>query len=425
MHLAYRCAYVVLFFVYIPKLLFEIFVGRKSLSWFWQRFWPRPLEKAHDNLAPLVWIHSVSVGEVLIAEAFIQQLLQKSSYRFVVSCVTPTGFKTAQKHLAHCASIRFLPFDFAFSVRRLFIKEAPCLVVLSEGDVWPEFLFQAKGCGAKIAVINGKLSERSYKRLSRFSFFGTWLYSFLDACYVQSEQYAVRFFRFVPAQTSLVVTGNMKGDVHKSTLLEVEHVRRYLNAGDDKILVLGSTHAPEELQLLQVLVPLLHQRAFRIIVVPRHPHRFTHVFELLQKIAPVGMARYSCLSECPSWKVLVLDQMGLLERMYAVSDIACVCGSFVEDIGGHNIIEAAQWGVPCIVGPYMHSQQSIVETAKNVEAIVQVASYSDVPMLVQKLLDDESFWSMQSEAAFRLAAHVQGAAQRTVEQIFPMIQRSN
>lgn len=417
MHVLYRVIYIGMFFVYVPKLFYEWIKGRKTTSWFTCRFCPKPLPPDSSG-KPIVWVHAVSVGEVLAAEPLIRELLRKKACRLVMSVVTMTGMDTILKRLPEVENPLFLPFDFSWVIHRLFSEAHPHCLILSEGDMWPEFLLQAKQKGAHIVIINAKLSERSFRRMIKVQAVGKWLFSPIDLICAQNDLYAKRFHKLISNSTTLSVTGNTKGDVCKSTLSDVLELKSHLQVQNDPILTIASSHAPEEQRLLQALLPVLEEYpSLRVIVVPRHPHRFDAVFEHLSKLKLGPLAKFSCLQKGMNWRILILDQMGLLERVYSLSTLAFICGSFVETVGGHNIIEAAQWGVPCIVGPCMHSQKPLMDIAERMHAVLQLSSYEQASDAVRILLSNTDHRNAQSAASLRLAEYVQGASKRCLEAI--------
>lgn len=417
----YRVFYLILFFIYAPKLIYEWISGRKTKEWFHRRLFPEPLRATNKN-SSCIWVHAVSVGEILAVEPIVLELYKNKSNRLIVSTVTMTGMETLCKRLPDGVEKIFLPFDFPWIVRRLFCHTVPRLVILSEGDVWPEFLMQAKRGGAMVAMINAKLSDRSYRRMRRVPFVGKWLFSSIDLICAQNELYAKRFRKLTKGKVSLLVTGNTKGDATKSTLSDVAMLKKKLGVHSDPILIIASSHFPEEQGLMSALLPLLEQRpSLRVLVVPRHPHRFESVFEMLSTMNVGSVERYTTLKNPHSWRILLVDQMGLLEQMYSVSTVALICGSFVEQVGGHNVIEAAQWGVPCIVGPYMRSQASIMEMAEKTAGVIQVSSYEQASQAVSGLLQNEKRRKEQSRASIALAESIQGASKKCLRAIDEMM----
>ena len=419
MQIGYRIFGTFLFCFFLPKLLIDLLLRRKTKSWMQERFFPKPLLTPPDDDRPLIWVHAVSVGEVMAVEPVLRKLLEERSCRIVLSTVTITGMETAKKRCSELVDeFYFLPFDFRFSIRRLFKYVCPDLIVFSEGDIWPEFLFQAKKSGSKVAIVNAKLSDRSFNRMRCFPRIGRWLFSKIDTICVQNELYAKRFQKIISKKTTLLVTGNTKGDTKKSSLQEIQSLKERLHISSEWIVTLGSTHAPEEQKILESLQPFLEKYAHvKVIIVPRHPHRFHPVYEIVNKCSIGPVACLSTLSTESDWKVLIVDQMGLLESLYAISSVAIVCGSFVESIGGHNILEALQWGVPSVVGPFMRSQKSIMEIAEHVGGVVQVEKFSEIPSVIERMVDDQEYSRRLSHEAILVSTYAQGAAQRCADSL--------
>lgn len=419
MQVLYRIVFSILFFLYVPKILIDIALGRKTKEWLKKRLFPEPICMVKNSEVPIVWVHAVSVGEVMAVEPVLHELMKMRPCRIILSTVTVTGMETAQKR---CGTIVdqfcFLPFDFRFSVRRLFKHVRPDLIVFSEGDVWPEFVFQAKKTKAFVAITNAKLSDRSFGRMKCFSRIGKWLFSKIDTICVQNELYAKRFQKLISQSTTLIVTGNTKGDTKKSSQEDIQDLKRQLGLDLEFVITLGSTHAPEEQKLLAELLPLLRIYSnVKLIIVPRHPHRFDSVFSLFEKLDVGPCVRISKHVKGTAWKVLLVDKMGLLEQVYGLSSIAVVCGSFVENIGGHNVLEALQWGVPCIVGPHMRSQKTIMEIADGIGGVVQVPNFSKVSSVIDQLLREPEQVQTLSEEALLVATFAQGAAKRCADSL--------
>ena len=409
----YRVAYAFGFLCLLPWMMWNQFIRKKPQN-FWKRLFP---SVAPVGPGPLIWVHAVSVGEVHAATPIVAALrAARPNLRFIISTTTHSGQSVAKKALPDAAAHLFLPFDFKTSVWRALRLGTPQLVLFSEGDVWPCFASEVRRRGAFVAVINGKVSEASARRLLRWPAFGRWLYSFVDLFCVQSKEMADRYRALGLPEQAIHVTGNTKADVSVSLLSESERQSLRTSLGlspSDRAIVLGSTHESEEEGISAKLGPILAERpGVRLIVVPRHPERFSQVVDLMS--SRFGRTvRLSTYSGHEPWDVLVVDKLGLLSKLYQIASMAIVCGSFIEPIGGHNILEPAVVGTPTIVGPFMHSQQMLFESAVAASAVIQ-ATYDTLPFAVAELLDSADARNRASTTAADWASSQRGATERTV-----------
>jgi 3-deoxy-D-manno-octulosonic-acid transferase len=412
----YRVIYVLAFCALLPRLVWKCIRGHRTWRGLFNRICPPARLEKFDG--KVVWVHAVSVGEVIAVAPIVQQLQQKRpSWRFVVSTITETGLNTAKRLLPTASEHLLLSFDFLSSVRRLLRNRDPFLVILSEGDGWPVFLDEAKKKNAFIVTVNGKISRKSMSRLSLLCRFSSWIYSFVDLFCLQDYLFYRRFSGLGVDEKRLCVCGNTKADLEVNILTE-EEIQRWkeklhIRTGD-QIIVLGSTHAPEEERLLKALLPVLHERSnVKVIIAPRHPERFAEVYSTLHEL---GISAVWPHESSGMWNVMVMNQLGVLAQLYQLATIAIVCGSFIKRVGGHNIVEPAAVGVPVIVGPYMHSQSFFFESACEQKAVVQV-QLSQLDAVVTNFLDNEEERKEQSKRSLSWASSLRGATERTVEAI--------
>lgn len=414
--LLYRICYFLVFLVVLPKLIWTYVIKGKRQH-IRRRLFPK-IRYPVPGAGPLVWVHAVSIGEVQ-AVAPVVKALHKANpgFRIVVSTVTQTGHETAKKAIPEAEAHLFLPFEFRFSIRRSLSVGTPSLVLFSETDLWPLFLHEVKKGGALVAVVNGKISDKTASRFRRVRRIAKWLYSYVDIMCVQNQEFYDRFLELGIPQSALHVTGNTKADITFPLLSASERsgFRTELGVRENECLIIvGSTHSPEEENLIDCLLPLLdtHPEA-RIIIVPRHPERFAEAFRIVQEkiSSSVLLSAYHGISP---WRVMVVDKLGLLTKLYQVATIAIVGGSFTGRVGGHNILEPASVCVPVLVGPYMHSQPTLYQSALAANAIVQV-SYDTVAEAVDQLLAHEEYRKEAAERAFCWAEGLRGATDRTVK----------
>lgn len=408
----YQLSLLFLALLYLPKVLYDYIVHRKYRNNIKERLgltYPQP----HHEQKPLLWMHAVSMGETK-AIAPLVSLIHKNhpEWALLISSTTETGHQEAQKCMPFADYHIYMPLDFSFCVGRVLKSFKPKMVLLSETDVWWNFLRLSKNGGAHIAIVNGKLSARSAKRLGLIPSLGKAIYSPIELCCAQSEEYAIRFEQIgVP---KVVVTGNLKFDFPinaQTPLLEIP-------AGS-QLIVLGSTHPGEEKDLIQQLEPLVKKYPLmRIAIVPRHPERFDAVHQELLDLG-VPLTRYSQLSST-DWQFLLVDAMGILAKIYSQASLAIVGGSYIQGIGGHNIIEPNLTGTPVLFGPNMFGQNEMVSLVHAFGSGTQV-SINDVQNKVDEILSSPSKLESMRIACSRLTNSIRGATEKTYQSIKPWL----
>ncbi|MDE3055944.1 MAG: hypothetical protein KGI80_04545 [Verrucomicrobiota bacterium] len=330
-----------LFFVAIASSLRK----RHHLS----RFFPSPPDAMGKRS---VWIHAVSVGEVKAFRPLYPHLcaLYPDAF-FLLTCVTRTGLEEARRSFPtlHCT---YLPWDFRFSMRRWARALRPLLLLFVEGDLWPNLLGSVKEAGGKIALVNAKLSLRSFSRLSRYHrLASSHLFSSLDLVCAKSEEHRVRFSRFIH-NAPLHATGNLKWAERPAPTGSLP-----FTLPECPILTLASTHAGEE----ELLLDNLPLSSLFLILAPRHPERFSSVADFLQKRGLPFLRWTKPQLYDEKVRILLLDTMGELSHCFAASHLTLVCGSFVPNIGGHNLFEPCLYGSPVFFGPHAFSQQELAQ----------------------------------------------------------------
>lgn len=404
--------------VAIPKFLYElIFKGkyRKSLL---KRFGSGfPLIKKGER--PLVWIHAVSLGETKAVSSLVKKIRAELNHPLIVfSTTTETGYVEACRSITADYHV-YLPFDYGWVIKPIMRRTAPDVLILCESDFWYNFITSAKKAGAYVALVNGKISTKSLERFKKVPFFNKPLFRCIDLLCVQSNLYRLRFESLGIPPEKIVVTGNMKfdGDYSKLPHSQLEAWRRELGIQPkDPVLVIGSSHHPEETLLLKAMSQVWAKYPnLKVMIVPRHPERFNEVAGILQKnnINFRRLSQKKCDSKMP---VILIDAMGLLRKCYQLADIAIVAGSYTSKIGGHNILEPSWYGVPVIFGPHMHSQPDLLELVKEYKAGMQV-SIEELPNALINLLNQPQECKELGDAGLRLADDVHGATGKTWELI--------
>lgn len=380
---------------------------------------------APDRLMPVagtrpIWVHAVSVGETMAVKPLLRELKHRYPGRPVVlSTVTETGRSVAEK-IAEADLVVYFPFDFGFAVSRTLRLVSPSLVIVVETEIWPNFLRCARRMSIPAVMVNGRISDRSFPRYLRFSRFFTPILANLSALCMQSEEDARRIVAIGAPAHRVFVTRNLKYDLPVRTLSPAEREelhRRYRLPQGALVITAGSTHAGEEEFVVDSYARLVRERpGLFLVLVPRHPERAAEVGTMLEGRG-IPYVRRSALDGAPepaAGGVLLVDTIGELMNLYALSDLVFVGGSLVP-VGGHNLLEPASVGAPVLFGPHMHNFREITALVLAADAGVQVEDRAGLDDALRRLLDDEPRRRAMGEHGIRLMAEQGGAAARHVE----------
>ena len=376
-----------------------------------------PERLRHHRKAPIFWVHAVSVGEVLAISGLVGQLRAcHPRARVVVSTVTDTGQMLARQRFG-AENVFYFPLDFAFAIGSYLEALRPPLVVLAETEFWPNFLRLAHASGARVAVVNARISDRSfpgYRRVRR------WLGRVLqnvDLLLAQTEQDRERLLAIGAPAERVRVAGNLKFDVPAPEPPPiVQQLRSALELAEaSPVIVAGSTVEGEEPLLLRAFETVLtrHPRAVMILA-PRHPERFHHVAAMISGLCIRFWRRSEWQpSRSIAGRVFLLDSIGELASLYALATVAFVGGSLVER-GGHNILEAAQYGVPVLVGPHTENFRDIVNLFRDAGA-VRVVGPAELPLVLTELVENEAERKAMGQRALETLQAHRGATERTLQ----------
>ncbi len=367
--------------------------------------------------AGCIWIHAVSVGEVLAVSGLASGLRERfPDRRVLISTTTATGQKLARERFGQ-DNVFYYPLDFGFAILPYLRALRPALIVLAESEFWPNFLRLAQGSGARVAVVNARISDRSLPRYLRLRALWRRVLCHIDLLLAQSQEDARRLTSIGAPADRVGVGGNLKFDVAPpGTLPAIEMLRRLLRPAE-AVIVCGSTAEDEEIIVLRAFSAVLerHPRA-ALILAPRHPQRFEAVAGL---IAASGLKfwRRSQLAgnESLCGSVLLLDSIGELAALYSLASIAFVGGSLVPR-GGHNILEPAQFGVATLVGPHTENFRDIVRIFEQ-KGAVRVVSAERFGGELLRLLDDPGARQELGQRAADVVREQRGATGRTLDEL--------
>ena len=372
-----------------------------------------------------IWVHAVSVGEVLAVAGLVEGLQRRfPRHRIFISTTTDTGQSLARKRFGE-ASVFYFPMDFTFAIRPYMKALRPQLVVVAETEFWPNFLRLAHASGARVAVVNARISDRSWPSYRRFRGLLRKVLVNVDLFLAQTEQDAERLRDIGGNAERVRVAGNLKFDIPVPTApAMVESLRNSIaGSGAGPVLVCGSTVEGEESLLLRSFENLLvrHPRAVMILA-PRHPERFSAVAALLEKISIRFWRRSAWNSEALNGGVLLLDSIGELAALYALADIAFVGGSLVPR-GGHNIIEPALYGVATVVGNHTENFRDIVSLFQRRDA-VRIVGPAELPLVLMELLAHDAERRALGQRAAETMRSQLGATSRTADALQELLARA-
>lgn len=410
----------------IPKTIYSFFVHKKYRQSLLPRFGFRNSNFKGHSL-PSIWIHAVSVGETKAVVSLARELKRLfPNNPLIISSVTETGHSEAKRSLPFADDHIYLPFDFSWVISRMVKKAAPGLVILCESDFWYNFLYYSKKNGAALAVVNGKISERSMRRFHLIPFFSKSLFGLFDVLCVQNNLYRARFIEAGAPLEKIVVTGNLKLDEDYPQLSSEEVIewRKKLGIQSNQIvLTIGSSHAPEEQFFIQILKGIWKQAPdLRVILVPRHPERFKEVGSLLEKERLFWINFSDINRRTGKEQVILMDAMGLLRMCYQLSDIAIVAGSFTDRVGGHNILEPCWYGKPVLFGPHMHTQLELVDLMAQYEAGKQV-NHDQLQAALQGWVNNPDEAKEIGSNGLRLVKDLKGSTKKTMRALEPLLSK--
>ena len=387
----------------------------------------------------VIWLHCVSVGETNAARPLVEEIKKNfRNHRLVISTTTKTGQELAQTIFGGKAdAVVYFPFDFKFSVRRAIDHFKPSLVLLMETEIWPRFIREAKLSGARVSIVNGRLSERSASRYSLIRPFISRVLADIDLALMQGSSDANRLISLGLQSSKAHITGNLKFDLG---LADAEHritdeLRdRFALDGTRPLVVAASTHEPEESYALEAFcsAAVNADPTPRLLIAPRHPERFDSVARLVDQFRtdPANEWRdytFTRRSREASdadkdTDVILLDTVGELRAVYPLADIVFVGGSLIPH-GGQSILEPAAAGKAIITGPHTHNFTDAVKVFLANQALIQLPESRDEIIVdnlfdaISDLLEDEDRRRELGRNALSVMTANRGATRNTIEQL--------
>ena len=438
MHLVYSIVLTVGFLLMLPAFL----LGReKYASGLRERLGAYP-EFKHDG-RKIIWLHCVSVGETNAARPLVDRLIENfPDCRLIISTTTRTGQELAQKIFAEKADAFFyFPFDWKFSVVRALRHFTPSLVLLMETEIWPRFIREAKLGGAKVVIVNGRLSAKSFGRYSKLKAFISRVLADVDLALMQTEHDANRIVSLGMTGGKTHVTGNLKFDLETDASedattrsldqrFEISNLRSETSR-PRPLIVAASTHGSEEKILLDAYCSVAAEMKPRprLLIAPRHPERFGAVAEMIRRFRDDPacewkrylFARRSSepTDDDKTSDIILLDSIGELRAVYPLAEIVFVGGSLIPH-GGQSVLEPAAAAKAIITGPHTHNFEAVVRELIANSALIRLPTLREEQFadelfdILDELLKDADTRSRMGSTAARVVNENRGATEKTI-----------
>jgi len=388
---------------------------------------PQMLLKLSGN-RPL-WIHAVSVGEVMVTIPLIQEIKRREpSQKIVLSTVTVTGNYTATIKAREVDAVIYFPFDYPFIVKRVIEKINPKLFITLETEIWPNLLRELRKNHIPSVVISGRISNRSYHKYRWSSFFFGKVLANIDFFCMQTDVDTKRIIDIGAKADRVITVGNLKFDQHMPTLTSEEKadIYRTFNIKEgQRTFIAGSTHKGEEEIVLEVFKNL--KKSYKdliLLLAPRHPERFNEVSNLLarHRLPSIRKTEIKVGKEGTHRDVILLDTIGELSKLYSIGTIIFVGGSLVAT-GGHNVLEPVAYKKAVIFGPHMENFSEISRSLRESGGGLQVHNQEEFLSKAKMLLQNETVRDKLGEQAFKIISHNQGAIKKAMEVIEKLTRR--
>ena len=404
--------------LYSPVHLIRLFFSSKYRKSTLARIGFQSIPKLAPD-SPRYWIHSVSVGETQVAKTVTAEILNREpDAQIVISTITETGQHVARS-IEGTAGTFYYPVDISFLVKPILKKIRPDAIFIIETDIWFNFVNSAMNYEIPVFLLNGKISETTLKRYRQFPFTAAKLLKPFHHFFVQSETYKERFIEAGIDSQKLTIAGNVKLDCNVPYLTQEDKSDLAANYKLDlnkPIVTFGSTHPGEEELAVKVFKELKAEfDELQLLLVPRHPERFNSVAEMLKK-SDVEFNRASKMEESSRPFVLV-DQMGMLMKLYSISTVGVVAGTFTPHVGGHNILEPSFYGKPFVYGPWIYKQPGFHQMNLEAKAGIQCKPEELVKEL-KNLLSNKQLCDEYGQRGIEILKISKGATAKIIDEVF-------
>ncbi|KTD15147.1 3-deoxy-D-manno-oct-2-ulosonic acid transferase [Legionella gratiana] len=404
-------------YLLIPFILIRLWWKGKSLPAYRKRIAERFGLSKYEYKPVDVWVHAVSLGEVIAAIPLIDAMLDKN-WSLLVTTMTPTGSERVQAHFGNKVMHQYLPYDLPGILKRFYQRTKPRVGVIMETELWPNLIYQARTARIPLFLANARISDDSLQGYKKIKYLIKPILNQFAAILAQGEEDARRYITLGAREEIVHVLGNMKFDLQTKSIesQRFSHLKGYWGAARVTIIA-ASTHENEEAQILSQLKRL--QQAIPdviLLIAPRHPERFQAVYQLcIQSGFKTGL-RSDLQTLCPENEIVVLDSLGELLGLYQISDYAFVGGSLVP-VGGHNVLEPIAMNVPVLSGNQIHNFKAICDELKAAQGMLLVQSAKEVIDGIIKLHTDPTLRKQMIQNATAVFEKNKGSVVRHLHQI--------
>ena len=406
-----RAGYSLLLWIALPLIALKLWLRGRREPGYRRGIGERFGRYSQRPVAPVIWIHAVSVGEVRASVPLVNAL--RSGYpdhAILLTCMTAAGRNAIEQAYGDSVLAAFLPYDYPFAVRRFLEHFRPRLGVLMETEIWINLLAECRKRSLNIVLANARMSPRSAKGYRRLAALTRPAFGSLAAICAQSDADANRLALL--GAHRITVCGNLKFDVRLDPGLLAGGFDLKKSLGGQKVIALASTREGEEALLLEALRTRKPEDVL-ILVIPRHPQRFDEVASLAEAMG-IPFARRSRGDSVAGRQLLLGDTMGEMPTYYAAADVAVIGGTLLP-YGGQNLIEASAAGVPVVLGPHVHNFSEAARLAVECGAALQVADASEAIRTSLALLSDPVRLEGMKRAGLAFCAAHRGATQRHLD----------
>src|SRR4030067_789933 len=422
MYLLYNLLIYLLTPLILPYFFFRFLIKKRYRFGLMERLGYYPEERiSRITGKKVIWIHSVSVGEVIASIPLVLELKKRyPDYSLIMSTVTETGRETAIKKIPFLNAVVYFPFDLHFSVKNAIDKIKPVVFVMLETEIWPNFLKALRGKGIPAILINGRISDRSYKRYLRVRFFIKEVLKNICVFGMQSNQDVERIINMGADKEKVERTGNLKfeHEIKDVSFDAVKKLKESMNITEDKdIIIAGSTHRGEDEEVIRAYIKVSREisKALFLIIAPRHLDRLSEIEDILKRYN-LSFIRKTMIKKgeaSSKYSVILLDTIGELSALYSIATVVFVGGSLVP-VGGHNILETALFKKPVLFCQYMHNFREIAEGFKNRGAAIEVADSDEMAKEIINILNNPNIGKELGGRGFSVIIENKGALEKSI-----------
>jgi len=413
MMLIYDAVFLVVLFV-----LFPYWLGKRKLhAGFLMRFGVFSKEtQVALREGKNVWVHAVSVGEVLAIRGLIRSLKERwPGCQVVLSTVTKTGFAVASSQLKESDRVLYGPLDLSWVVRKYLNLIRPQIYIVAETEIWPNLFWALRKREIPVVLVNGRISERAFRGYFQWRYFIRKIFNCVDRFCMQTELDRQRVIHLGVPASKVQVAGNIKFD---DLPYPAEFgLRDFGFNGQESLWIAGSTHPGEEKVVLKIFQSLWKEYPdLRLVIAPRHVERSQEVARLIEEFGfkPARLSELHLSPPADQRSVVVVDTIGHLRSLYGLSKIVFI-GKSLSRSGGHNIIEPAFFANAILVGPHMQNFQDIVEIFLKHKALIQVKSAEELSIKIRELLKNPDEMKKLGQNAKEVIRKYRGATQKTLD----------